>query len=556
MDINRFIINLEVSSLFHDIGKLSHEFILSKDPDSPIKDSHAVLILNDPFPSNLRKFLFTPLKERFNEIDLISDGIAPIHFICAHHGCERCKYKEKCRTFDKNPLIKLLQIADRFDSSNPPNSGKQEFNKTFLSNFFLKERRVDYVSLSYLRIRLEKFVDLFFKEFRRDKIIWALKLFLKEGISDTRRGANDIDLFSHSYAVSSIFKALLFDHLYFGYPFPETIFDVNLRFLKTKKKEKRRIEEEIAFGNEIFSIEDTSFFLIGQGIDNLFLKLHSIEGEIVDEVFVEKTEKIYPHPLKPDEILSTLLVKTPQDIGMTFEEMVNGVKEIIDFGRFKELERLKIRERGLKRHIKNLRKGNKSREIQIKLKILRKVRSRINYLKRVVKGRANIKKIEKFLSLTLAPIRPPSINRFSEFLLSLMNRKKMNVREITLKIFLNKPVIISRIVKYGSDIKMVNSLEEIPKFYGKIKFGRRYVSGRYFTVRKKRLEKGKVKIRFDNFDIEIPLSYNENEIDKLNLYFFLLGKRKGDLSFYLGKGRSLVHITEIKEGDRIKVIKP
>jgi len=556
MDISKFIIDLEISSLFHDIGKLSHEFILSKDPDSPIKDSHAVLILKDPFPPNLRKFLFTPLKEKFSGIDLISDGIAPIHFICAHHGCERCKLKEKCRTFDKNPFIKLLQIADRFDSSNPPNSGKQEFNETFLSDFFLKEKRVDYVRLSYLRIRLEKFVDLFFKELKRDKIIWGLKLFLKEGISDTRRGANDIDLFSHSYAVSSIFKALLFDYLYFGYPFPETIFDVNLKFLKTGRKEKRRIEEEIAFGNEIFSIEDTSFFLIGQGIDKLFLKLHSIEGEIVNEVFVKKTEKIYPHPLKPDEILSTVLVKTPQDTGMTFEEMVNGVKEIIDFGRYKELEKLKIREKGLRKHIKNLRKGNKSEEEKLKLKILRKVRSRINYLKRVVKGKANIKKIEKFLSLTLAPIRPPSINRFSEFLLSLMNKKKMNIREITLKLFLNKPVTISRIVKYGSDLKKVNSLEEITKFYGKIRFGRRYVKGKYLTVKGIKLEKEKAKIRFDDFDIEIPLFYNGKEVDRLNLYFFLKGKRNGNLSFYLGKGRSLVHITEIKEGDRIKIIRP
>ncbi len=556
MDINKFIIDLEISSLFHDIGKLSHEFILSKDPDSPIKDSHAVLILKDPFPPNLRKFLFTPLKEKFSGIDLISDGIAPIHFICAHHGCERCKLKEKCRTFDKNPFIKLLQIADRFDSSNPPNSGKQEFNETFLSDFFLKEKRVDYVRLSYLRIRLEKFVDLFFKELKRDKIIWGLKLFLKEGISDTRRGANDIDLFSHSYAVSSIFKALLFDYLYFGYPFPETIFDVNLKFLKTGRKEKRRIEEEIAFGNEIFSIEDTSFFLIGQGIDKLFLKLHSIEGEIVNEVFVKKTEKIYPHPLKPDEILSTVLVKTPQDTGMTFEEMVNGVKEIIDFGRYKELEKLKIREKGLRKHIKNLRKGNKGKEIKLKLKILRKVRSRISYLKRVVKGKANIKKIEKFLSLTLAPIRPPSINRFSEFLLSLMNKKKMNIREITLKLFLNKPVTISRIVKYGSDLKKVNSLEEITKFYGKIRFGRRYIKGKYLTVKGIKLEKEKAKIRFDDFDIEIPLFYNGKEVDRLNLYFFLKGKRNGNLSFYLGKGRSLVHITEIKEGDRIKIIRP
>ena len=556
MDISKFIIDLEISSLFHDIGKLSHEFILSKDPDSPIKDSHAVLILKDPFPPNLRKFLFTPLKEKFSGIDLISDGIAPIHFICAHHGCERCKLKEKCRTFDKNPFIKLLQIADRFDSSNPPNSGKQEFNETFLSDFFLKEKRVDYVRLSYLRIRLEKFVDLFFNELKRDKIIWGLKLFLKEGISDTRRGANDIDLFSHSYAVSSIFKALLFDYLYFGYPFPETIFDVNLKFLKTGRKEKRRIEEEIAFGNEIFSIEDTSFFLIGQGIDKLFLKLHSIEGEIVNEVFVKKTEKIYPHPLKPDEILSTVLVKTPQDTGMTFEEMVNGVKEIIDFGRYKELEKLKIREKGLRKHIKNLRKGNKSEEEKLKLKILRKVRSRISYLKRVVKGKANIKKIEKFLSLTLAPIRPPSINRFSEFLLSLMNKKKMNIREITLKLFLNKPVTISRIVKYGSDLKKVNSLEEITKFYGKIRFGRRYVKGKYLTVKGIKLEKEKAKIRFDDFDIEIPLFYNGKEVDRLNLYFFLKGKRNGNLSFYLGKGRSLVHITEIKEGDRIKIIRP
>ncbi|MBC7195425.1 MAG: hypothetical protein H5U37_07195, partial [Caldisericia bacterium] len=149
--LSEFIKYLEIISFFHDIGKISSHFLLSKDKDLNIKDNHAILILEEKLPDNLQKFLKKPLNKTFPEFEGLDDGISPINFICAHHGCERCKFSNGCKKFENNFYIKLLQISDRMDSSNPPNSGKQPFYSVFKTDFFLNVKKIDFSEIDYLR---------------------------------------------------------------------------------------------------------------------------------------------------------------------------------------------------------------------------------------------------------------------------------------------------------------------------------------------------------------------------------------------------------------------
>ena len=141
-NISKIVNYFEIIVFLHDIGKISSHFIMSKDPELNIKDRHAMLILEEKLPDYLNKFLKTPINKIFEELNYLDNGVSPIHFICSHHGCDRCIYNEDCIKYEKNFYIKLLQISDRLDSSNPPNSKKQTFYETYLSNFFLIEKKI------------------------------------------------------------------------------------------------------------------------------------------------------------------------------------------------------------------------------------------------------------------------------------------------------------------------------------------------------------------------------------------------------------------------------
>jgi len=552
--ISYFINFLEIIVFLHDIGKISSHFIMSKDPEMNIKDHHAMLILEENLPDNFNKFLKTPLNEKFKNFDYLDNGVSPIHFICSHHGCDRCIYNNDCPKYEKNFYIKLLQISDRLDSSNPPNSGKQSFYETYISNFFLLEKKIDYVKIDLFRKNFINLLDSNFYKFKRENILKLGKFFMENVLSETRRGANDVTLYTHSKAVSSIFKALLFEYLYFKNEPPKNIFEVELKYLKIKKGYKKLIEEKIGFGNLIFNVEDIEYYLVSKYIDSTFLKRFNIEAEIVEKIEIEKTEKKYLYPINPDNLLTTMLVKTPDDMNLNFSKLTEYTEKIINFAKYNEIEELKLKIKGIKKHIKNLKMGGKINEIKIKKNLLKKVQRRLNYLEKDYKDNYNIKEIEKFLMKSLAPIRPPSIVNFSKYLFEIMEKKKININELSFESFLKKPLTYSRIIQYCDDIKKIKKIDLIPKFNGKVKLSNKNFSIRYKIINEIKILKNKVIINIDKKNYVIPLYYNGENIDKLNLYFISKVNRKGKFIFPLRKGKSIVHIMNLKKGDRIKFI--
>jgi len=553
-NISKIVNYFEIIVFLHDIGKISSHFIMSKDPELNIKDRHAMLILEEKLPDNLNKFLKTPINKIFEELNYLDNGVSPIHFICSHHGCDRCIYNEDCIKYEKNFYIKLLQISDRLDSSNPPNSKKQPFYETYLSNFFLIEKKIDYTKIDLIRKNFLDLLDSYFYNFDREGFFKLSKFFMDKTISETRRGANDISLFTHSKAVSSIFKAILFEYLYFNSEPPKNIFEVELKFLKTKKGCKKIIEEKIGFGNLIFDIEDNEYYLISKYIDNTFLKINNIKGDIVEKIEIKKTNKNYLYPLNPENLLSTMLVKTPYDMNFNFSNLTDKTKKIINFARYNEIEDLNIKIKGIKKHIKNLKKGGKIEEIKIKKNMLKKLMRRKYYLKRKYEDGYTVKEIENFLMKSLAPIRPPSIINFSKYLNEIMEKNKFNINELTFETFLRKPLTYSRIIQYCIDIKKIKNVDLIPKFYGKVKFTNKKVLSRYKLIEDIKFLEDRIIISIDKKNIIFPTFYNGEYLDELNLYFIGKLERRGKYIYPLRKGKSLIHITKLKKGDKIKFI--
>lgn len=553
-NISKIVNYFEIIVFLHDIGKISSHFIMSKDPELNIKDRHAILILEEKLPDNLNKFLKTPINKIFEELNYLDNGVSPIHFICSHHGCDRCIYNEDCIKYEKNFYIKLLQISDRLDSSNPPNSKKQPFYETYLSNFFLIEKKIDYTKIDLIRKNFLDLLDSYFYNFDREGFFKLSKFFMDKTISETRRGANDISLFTHSKAVSSIFKAILFEYLYFNSEPPKNIFEVELKFLKTKKGCKKIIEEKIGFGNLIFDIEDNEYYLISKYIDNTFLKINNIKGDIVEKIEIKKTNKNYLYPLNPENLLSTMLVKTPYDMNFNFSNLTDKTKKIINFARYNEIEDLNIKIKGIKKHIKNLKKGGKIEEIKIKKNMLKKLMRRKYYLKRKYEDGYTVKEIENFLMKSLAPIRPPSIVNFSKYLNEIMEKNKFNINELTFETFLRKPLTYSRIIQYCIDIKKIKNVDLIPKFYGKVKFTNKKVLSRYKLIEDIKFLEDRIIISIDKKNIVFPTFYNGEYLDELNLYFIGKIERRGKYIYPLRKGKSLIHITKLKKGDKIKFI--
>lgn len=553
-NISKIVNYFEIIVFLHDIGKISSHFIMSKDPELNIKDRHAMLILEEKLPDNLNKFLKTPINKIFEELNYLDNGVSPIHFICSHHGCDRCIYNEDCIKYEKNFYIKLLQISDRLDSSNPPNSKKQPFYETYLSNFFLIEKKIDYTKIDLIRKNFLDLLDSYFYNFDREGFFKLSKFFMDKTISETRRGANDISLFTHSKAVSSIFKAILFEYLYFNSEPPKNIFEVELKFLKTKKGCKKIIEEKIGFGNLIFDIEDNEYYLISKYIDNTFLKINNIKGDIVEKIEIKKTNKNYLYPLNPENLLSTMLVKTPYDMNFNFSNLTDKTKKIINFARYNEIEDLNIKIKGIKKHIKNLKKGGKIEEIKIKKNMLKKLMRRKYYLKRKYEDGYTVKEIENFLMKSLAPIRPPSIVNFSKYLNEIMEKNKFNINELTFETFLRKPLTYSRIIQYCIDIKKIKNIDLIPKFYGKVKFTNKKVLSRYKLIEDIKFLEDRIIISIDKKNIVFPTFYNGEYLDELNLYFIGKVERRGKYIYPLRKGKSLIHITKLKKGDKIKFI--
>ena len=219
----------ELAAVLHDLGKLSEEFVaqMSKSPPSTSSGfSHERAIQDvrqfvDPsFPKALQSrriadrvsnaFPFVPSHARLGNL---------LDLILQHDSSKHSAY-----------LVRLLNHCDHMDSGADkgttrrkglPQQAKQLANATFWATVFGAEpsdNRVDAGELARLRRSLAVQLAGWLREVEssqeilvrdRDRVLDAVKAAFVKALGETRRPANDVLLWDHSYSVGTLYKAAL-----------------------------------------------------------------------------------------------------------------------------------------------------------------------------------------------------------------------------------------------------------------------------------------------------------------------------------------------------------
>jgi len=285
----------EVTALLHDIGKLSSQFVdqMSRQPSAiPGGFEHENAIekidgfVDAQFASALKS---TKLRDllRLNSIPK-QEQIGQILDLILHHD------KARHSAF----LVRLLNRCDGADSGADkgttrdqglPKEAKQPFDNTLIASAFGKEApdvRIDTAKIDTTRRKLSQKVgrrlDVFFgnPEQERSRILRLINIAYRCGLGETRRSANDVTLWDHSFSVATLYKTSLatfllynsldIDHLHWR--LLHVNFDVLALYAKAVKiadllgyqhvvdeaceAVKKLVEEEYPLGNEIY--RDTS----------------------------------------------------------------------------------------------------------------------------------------------------------------------------------------------------------------------------------------------------------------------------------------------------------
>lgn len=222
-DKQRDILLAELGALIHDIGKLTQEFISEKSENGPSTPSqwhhHAHIFDFDNKTFEEKKF-----KDLDKDIELEFTDIAEGHH---ENRWGKVNIKDYSDSNNNAPfLIKLICAADKFDSGedkgNTSNEGKQEFGNIIKINAFGEEDKkieTDKQSLERRRKEVYDKINNFIKEenfnnfSKRKELLRDIEKNLSQGLGETRRSANDVSLWEHSYMSTSIFKTLIGEHL-------------------------------------------------------------------------------------------------------------------------------------------------------------------------------------------------------------------------------------------------------------------------------------------------------------------------------------------------------
>ena len=304
------ILLAEIGALIHDLGKLSEEFISNKSVDNPlniVNDKHAQWIFewHPSIESN-------PILNR--NIRILDKQILLKNIIKKHHSSD-------------GELLNLFKrSADGIDSGVDKgvviNTNKQFFTKTFISSPFgyefervevekesLKKYRNNFVKVleqalteinnilsKSKKIPAEKWVEL------RSKIIEKAKECFIHALGETRRSANDVTLWDHSYSTASLYKTALAEIILSGkwknpsdfkwrlllirFNGLDYIFKgVKIGDIKARKEKlnealdrvRNLLEVIVPIGNEIYRDENGSVFVIPESFSSNMLNNEEIE---------------------------------------------------------------------------------------------------------------------------------------------------------------------------------------------------------------------------------------------------------------------------------------
>lgn len=319
------ILLAEIGAYLHDLGKARRDFIEHYSEESQKKgpDGHNFLSI---FPQELITIL--------NEIEVLICGekVSLTDFIEKHHPEKEPDGKRK--DCEIPPIVRLLYARtngyDGMDSGLDKGNAqvKQKRDFTFISTAFGYEfKRIELSKINDLTNELQKSIMCALREFKSDgniiklrcSILNKTKEYYSYFLGETRRPANDITLWDHSYSVATLVKCAIakniidfpnvsFDPLDFNWK----IFSVNLDVLRllTKGvklgdilgywksikevfgKVKEIIEVKYPIGNEIYRDTTGIFFLVPD-----------IELEELEKAILEKVENIEP------ELMPKIMIK-------------------------------------------------------------------------------------------------------------------------------------------------------------------------------------------------------------------------------------------------------
>ncbi len=404
-DLRRFrrlILACECACLLHDLGKLSSNFIRSKSSDFKEVDRHAQILktMDKEITPNLRSFFSSPLSSLWpgeGRPPDFFDNIQLQHFLSAHHGFEKQNHQPS-----SIPFLRFLQACDHKssaeDKANPSDNAKQPFMATFRSTVFGLEHRLEPSKLDELRFRLLLELDRILSPHSvvsaRRRLVPLLHRFFGPALAETRRAANDLDLFHHSYSVATYFKAGLVSYL-LGQSLPQEMDEITSwilsvkisaldRLQKAKVKIRRLLEEVYPVGNFFFQDVNELFFQVGRIPLHFLPDLERIAGEAAGvstrwELFSlrEDDRKLsfsslsLPVPSGETGIilgLRTFLERDSLDAmfakrlehiepGMDFDLLLGRTAEVMALARWEKARRLREGITSMSKHLKNLRRG-------------------------------------------------------------------------------------------------------------------------------------------------------------------------------------------------------
>ncbi|MDH7597830.1 MAG: CRISPR-associated protein Csx11 [Methanothrix sp.] len=223
-DNRKALLLAEVGALLHDVGKLSTQFIdqMSIYPSSRSKDfAHENAV--EKLPDFVDKQFVNALKQRSLRDMLRLPGIpnneqiGQLLDLVLHHD------KHRHSSF----LVRLLNRCDGFDSGADKGTtkdqglskeAKQPFDKTFIATAFGSETltsRIDVADIDSVRCNLSSEVATKLSAFparpeeERTGVVQLARVAYQCGLGETRRSANDVTLWDHSFSVATLYKTAL-----------------------------------------------------------------------------------------------------------------------------------------------------------------------------------------------------------------------------------------------------------------------------------------------------------------------------------------------------------
>ncbi len=315
------ILLAEIGAYLHDLGKARRQFMEHYALDGGSGwDGHN-------YPSIFSNSLASLLNQI--AVEICSEKITLMDFIEKHHAEKENGGRRKLEDIPK--LILLLYAPnngyDGIDSGVDKGSAsaKQSKNNIFISSAFGYEPRknkIESEKADELTEDLYNHVQNALSNYKNNKDIITLRKEIIEGtkvyylkfLGETRRSANDVTLWDHSYSVATLLKCaaakivldcqnVSFDPLSFDWKILSVNLDVLSILSKGIKigdikgyetiincvfnKVKSIVEEEYPVGNEIYRDTSGIYFLIAN------INTEELEKKIKEEVY-EKVDVIEP----------------------------------------------------------------------------------------------------------------------------------------------------------------------------------------------------------------------------------------------------------------------